>query len=181
MKINRQKINIALPILLILLLLTAAYLVFAKYYGYFPFGSGNRPDSVSEDVKQNTPSKPQNTSQNKAPDAKQQPTNDLPQNSESTTTEEVPTNDELSVTITKAEQSNGNVTAEASTSSSGTCVFQYTTPDDKPVIRESQSENGTCKSSIREDYFAKLGQWKLKVTYYNNGMKTEDDRDVTIN
>ena len=72
------------------------------------------------------------------------------------------------------------MSAEAKVSRDGTCVFQYTTNGDKPVISQVPSSEGLCKSSIPEVEFAKLGEWILKVTFYNNGEKIEAVKNVTI-
>lgn len=97
------------------------------------------------------------------------------------TTDQVPTDSTLSVTINSTTQSNGQVQATAKTSTNGTCVFQYTTEGDKPVISEVEATNYLCSTSIPEVQFAKIGTWQLKVTLYNNGKKAEVTTDVTVN
>ena len=105
----------------------------------------------------------------------------LPENSSSTTSDQVQVDSSLSVVISSTLQENGMVNAKAQTSGSGTCVFEYKTSGDKPVINQVSVNGTTCESSIPEVQFAKLGGWNLNVTYYSNGQKAETNQNVTIN
>jgi hypothetical protein len=115
-----------------------------------------------------------------SPKVSQDNTAGLPQNSTSITPDKVQTSSSLSVVISSVLQENGKVTTIAQVNGSGTCVFEYTTSGDKPVINQVSVNGTTCESSVPEVQFAKLGVWNLKVTYYNNEMKAEAQQDVTI-
>ncbi len=105
----------------------------------------------------------------------------LPEKSNSSTTDEVPSDPQLSVSIVTTDQANGLVTASANTSqATGTCVFLYSTPQDKPVTRQVGVNDSHCSVSIPQNEFSYIGQWTLKVTYYSDGKKTEVEKSVTI-
>lgn len=98
------------------------------------------------------------------------------------TKEEVPTSNELTVNITDYVQGNGNVTASAKvTAENGNCVFTYTTEGAKPVVTNSDINQGNCSASAPEVEFSKLGTWNLNVTAYVDDNKTEVNKSVTIN
>lgn len=106
----------------------------------------------------------------------------LPENSTSLTSDQVPTSSALSVNITSTSQANGMVNASAKTSGDGTCVFLYSAGDkDKPITRQVLASGGNCSTSISQNEFSYIGQWQLKVTYYNGGKKAEATQNVTIN
>lgn len=106
----------------------------------------------------------------------------LPSDSTSTTSNQIPVSSDLSVDITSTSQSSGVVNASATTSGDGTCVFQYSAGDkDKPVTRQVAVSARNCSTSISQNEFSYLGQWKLTVTYYSGGNKAEASQDVTIN
>ncbi len=107
----------------------------------------------------------------------------LPNNSTSTTTDKIPTSEDLRTTITSTSQKDGTVYAEAiitGATAEGTCVFTYTTPEDRPVVQQVTSANKTCKSSIPEVQFSKLGTWNLQVIFYLNNVKSEANKSVSI-
>lgn len=104
-----------------------------------------------------------------------------PVDSSSQSSDDIPVNDALNVKIVSISQQNGRVEAKASVSGSGTCVFQYTTDGDKPVISETKAKDQLCSSSINEVQFTKLGNWRLNVIYYSDSKKNETSTDVTIN
>lgn len=96
------------------------------------------------------------------------------------TSEQIPVSTAATVTITSFSQENGVVRASAQVSGEGTCVFQYTTEGDKPVVQEVAVSAKSCSSERPEVEFSKIGTWSLKVTYYTNNERTEAVRDVTI-
>lgn len=108
------------------------------------------------------------------------PNTNLPQNSDTTTTEAVPTGDDISITIDSLGQSNGVVAAKATATQDGTCVFTFSTPNDKPVTRQVDTANKICSVSISQNEFSYLGQWQLVVTFYKDGKKSEAKQNVTI-
>jgi cytoskeletal protein RodZ len=108
----------------------------------------------------------------------------LPDNSPSTTSDKVPTSEKLGTTITSTSQKDGTVYAESvitGAEAEGTCVFTYTTPDDRPVVQQVASANKICRSSIPEVQFSKLGNWNLQVVFYLNNTKAEANKNVSIN
>jgi len=108
----------------------------------------------------------------------------LPANSTSTTSDEVPVSNALSVSISNTGQSNGVVTSAATVTGldeSGTCVFTYSTPGDRPVVQQVTTTNKICQSNIPEVQFSKLGTWKLSVVFYQNNARAETSQNVTIN
>lgn len=62
----------------------------------------------------------------------------------------------------------------------GSCVFQFSAADSRPVVKQVAARNGTCSVSIAETEFDRIGTWKLKVTYYMNSQKSEAEEDVLI-
>lgn len=104
------------------------------------------------------------------------------------TSEQVPVNTSLTTIIDNFSQLNGVVNASAritGTNTSGTCVFSFTNPDDKPVVPEVKSSSSgnaqVCSVSIGESSFSKLGTWNLTVTFYQNDQKAQANQSVTIN
>lgn len=111
--------------------------------------------------------------------------NSTKNNSVSTaTSDEIAESKDFTVQISATDQVNGTVTASAKINNSpdsGTCVFTYTTTDDKPVIQQVSSSNNVCSSSIPEVQFSKLGTWNLAVSFFVNDRKAEATKSVTIN
>lgn len=106
----------------------------------------------------------------------------LPEESTAITNEEVATGSNLSVNIDSVAQRNGRVFSVARTNDEGVCVFLFEPFDaGKPISRQVSTSNNACSTDISEGEFTYLGQWKLTVTYYNNGQKTDTSQDVTIN
>lgn len=105
----------------------------------------------------------------------------LPTNPSSQPSNNIPVNYSGAVKIVSTSQQNGRVEAIASVSGPGTCVFQYVTDNDKPVISEVMATDQQCKSSINEVQFTKLGIWKLTVVYYSDSKKNETSVDVLVN
>lgn len=96
------------------------------------------------------------------------------------TSEQIPVSTAATVTIASFSQEDGVVRASAQVSGEGTCVFQYTTDGDKPVVQEAAVSAKSCSSERPEVEFSKIGTWSLKVTYYVNNERAEAVRDVTI-
>lgn len=99
------------------------------------------------------------------------------------TSDQIPTTTTSSIKIVSVNQSGGQITVDAETSgdSGGKCVFSFTTPDDKPVVKEVVVSGNKCNTSIPEVEFTKLGTWNLTATYYVNDKKVEVSQNVTIN
>ena len=99
------------------------------------------------------------------------------------TSDQIPTTTTSSIKIVSVNQTGGQITVDAETSgdSGGKCVFSFTTPDDKPVVKEVVVSGNKCNTSIPEVEFTKLGTWNLTATYYVNDKKAEVSQNVTIN
>jgi len=91
------------------------------------------------------------------------------------------------LTIASFEQSGGlvKVSATINKGSTGTCYYNFSSPNTKPVIRtnQSQSQSGKqlCRVEIPEVEFVKLGTWKMLLTFTQDGASVEGSQDVTIN
>lgn len=91
---------------------------------------------------------------------------------------------DINASITSISQANREVIADAVLSGStqtGTCLFIFSTPESQPVTRQVASSTTSCSTKIPEAEFAKLGEWKLSLTYVVNNKKTEVSKNVTIN
>lgn len=107
----------------------------------------------------------------------------LPENSNSITSDQVPNNSSVKLAVASVNQANGMITVSGTisgTSQNGTCVFSFTKPENKPVVKQVQSSASSCSVQIPEAEFTMLGSWTLLVTHYVNGTKTEVQREVTI-
>lgn len=134
----------------------------------------SQTDSAKKSVEQSTNSAGTDNSKETTPSAQ--------------TSEQVPVDADLITYIENFSQLNGMVNASAKitgTNTSGTCVFSFTNPEDKPVIPEVASTSSgnaqVCSISVGEARFSKLGPWNLTVTFYLNGKKAQANQSVTIN
>lgn len=110
------------------------------------------------------------------------PSEGLPANTTDTTSEDIPIDNSLSVEISSVSQTGGMVNAVAAVTSNGTCVFLFQPADGgKPVTQQVNVANKKCSTKISQNEFSYLGNWKLTVTYYNNGNRAEAIKNVTIN
>ena len=101
----------------------------------------------------------------------------------STTSNEIPTSDSIAITVDSVVQADRQINASAvvtGATTSGICVFSFTTPDAKPVVKQTSSANNACSVSISEVEFDKLGIWNLNVTFFINDTKAEVNQNVTI-
>jgi len=163
---NTKKIIV---LCIVLIGIIAAGFIIYSFSNYHDAAPQTSNQQRAEDIKNSVPEKDSDTN-----------SSGLPVNNDGTS-DNVPVDETMSVSISSFSQSNGLVKASAATSVTGTCVFQYTTPDDKPVVDQQPSINNACSSSISEVSFSKLGSWQLKVTLYSDGKKIEDTKDVSIN
>jgi type II secretory pathway pseudopilin PulG len=166
-------------LLLVIVLAAAGLFLFQKHR------SDQRAAQSAQQQKQKSEAQTDSAKKNDSEDnAKDSSTSS---NTSASTTEEVPTNTARNVTISDFSQSGGVVNASASitgTTTSGTCVFTFTNPEDKPVTRQTASSGSSpqaCSTSINEVEFSKLGSWTLTVNFYQNGQKSEASQKVTIN
>lgn len=95
--------------------------------------------------------------------------------------------DNTTVKITDFSQSNGVVRASATINSnqSGTCYFNFSSENTKPVSRtvtsQSQDSAQLCTVEISEVEFTKLGSWNMYVSFTQDNAKAEASQDVVIN
>lgn len=135
----------------------------------------------SNQQKESSTSSDETSSQNKA-----DPTDDTtePKDVSTSTSEQIPVSETVSVSITNAAQQDATVNATAAVkgaSTNGTCVFLFTSPDSRPVTRQVDNVTTSCSTSVPAVEFDKIGDWNLKVTYYNNNSRTEAQKNVTVN
>jgi hypothetical protein len=150
-KFSRTHVYIALVIVLALAVAALAYWSSQK-----PADRTARPDTV----------------QPGGPDKTTVPNNPGPANSA-----DVPQKGGVSVTITKLQEADDKVTLEGSVqgASAGTCVAEFTTPNDKPVVRQTNatktSDNGAACGPfiIPAQQFAYLGDWQAVIKLYVEG------------
>lgn len=102
---------------------------------------------------------------------------DLPDNQTVPSSDKVPNKQDVKVTITKVELTGNNVVIEGDVigaPDAGTCVAEFTTPNDNPVIGETKlTENNTkCGPvALPAADFAYLGEWNVTLTVYTGGGK----------
>jgi hypothetical protein len=170
-KQKSKKLLVTSSLILVAATLTAAFAFYSsskESHQNKQVAVGASEEKTSDTIKKNT-------------DITSSKSSGLPSNSNQVTTNDVPPSSTLNIMINSFYQKDGYVTSNAQTSGPGTCVFEYTTEGDKPVVDQLSVLDGECQSSLPELQFAKLGTWKLKVTYYNNGQKAQVEKDVTIN
>ncbi len=164
------------------LIIVLVIIILASVGGYFYFKKEQQNNSVKDNA-QTSSAKTDIINQDKNttidPSDPSKPTDKV----SDTTSDQVPVSTTTSIKITSVSQSGGRVVAVAETTgeSSGKCVFSFTTPDDKPVVKEVTATNNKCEVNIPEVEFTKIGSWSLNVSYYAGDKKAEDTRDVTIN
>lgn len=168
-KMVSKKIIVLTTLAILLLGLTAAYLYNRNTHS--DTQKSKSTSGIADEIKRKAPEK--NTSSKHS--------DDLPDDATSKTTDDIPVDPTLSIIISSTSQSEGQVKATAEASTSGTCVFQYETEGDKPVVVQSETSGNICSSSVPEVQFAKIGSWQLKLTFYSGGKKIEAIKDVTIN
>ena len=176
-----------------LYLIIISVIILGAAIGFWWYSNAQQKDNVSEnkgrEMNKSKNKKDSSTKNNSSKDKNtpSSPQPGLPGNSTSTPPSQVPPAANLSVTINDFAQANRMVQANAVIEGSpgrGTCVFTFSTPDAKPVVRQLASAGSdgpqTCSVSISEVEFTKTGAWRLNVTFYVNNSRSEANRDVTI-
>lgn len=89
------------------------------------------------------------------------------------------------IEITNYSQANGLVAISSNLINSAgatACVFNFSTPDERPVVRQSKPSNSACNAEIPSVEFTKLGIWQLSVVAYNGDKEiARESQSVTIN
>ena len=117
---------------------------------------------------------------NYSPKSKEPTANKTPVNTDANS---VPVNNTVTVTIGDIKQSNNEVTSSAQiagATKSGECVFTFTSDQSKPVVKQASSKNNICQVVIYEAEFDKIGEWQLKVTFFDQQSKAEATKNVVI-
>jgi hypothetical protein len=110
----------------------------------------------------------------------------LPDNQTVPSSDKVPDKTGVSVSIARLEQTGNDVIVEGNVTgaSDGSCVAEFTTPQDNPVNGEAKlTENNTKCGPITLPAadFAFLGEWSVKLTVYTGGGKAESQaKTITI-
>lgn len=109
-------------------------------------------------------------------DVSSQPNNDTPV---------TPPSGQTSISIANFSQQNSMVNISANitnVTSGGSCIFNFSHENTRPVIRQVSSDGKTCSSSIPEVEFSIVGIWQLNISFYQGDTKvTETKQNVTIN
>lgn len=108
----------------------------------------------------------------------------LPKNSTGITTNQVPESTELKISNIVFSQNEDELSAAAEITgpdTTGTCVFSFKSPEEKPVIKQVQSTAKKCSTTLSRLEFSKLGSWNLSVIRYQGDTKTEATREIQIN
>ncbi len=166
-----------------LVIIIALIILVLLFVGGYVYHKNIQRNNITKDTAQITSAKTQIMNQDNDSSAEQaNPTKTNSQVSDKTS-DQVPTTTTSSIKIASVNQSGGQVTvnAEITGDNGGKCVFSFTTPDDKPVIKEIVASDNKCNISIPEVEFTKIGDWNLAVTYYVNDKKVEVSQNVTIN
>jgi hypothetical protein len=119
------------------------------------------------------PTTPSDSSQPGGPDKTTAPSNPGPASSAN-----VPNKKDATVNITRLEEDGYKLTIQAAVQgmTDGDCVAEFTTPHDKPVVRQVKITSGDASAMcgpivIPVPEFAYLGDWQAVVTVYAGGQK----------
>lgn len=97
----------------------------------------------------------------------------------------LPPQNKASIQMRSFGQNNGMVSVTVDTllvGGTGRCVFTFTNPEDRPVVREVNGDGQTCSLSVPSVEFARLGIWGLNIAYFREQAKVaETNQNVTIN
>ena len=185
MKIRQKKSKakkIILSTIIVLFLLACGYTGFALKENMWPF----KPVSTITQAEKNAANNHPSTS----------PKADTPAVDSSTGTsskpaqnnDQVPVSQSLAATITQLEEKDSTVyfaAAISGTSDAGTCVVNFTNPNDKPVtkqvtgsVKDGSVACGPIQISNLE--FSYLGQWSVDFHFYTSGEQTSTSGTINI-
>lgn len=183
-KKNKKSSNIKriVSVLAIIVVLLLAYGLYSYAAGKWPFFRKDQLDASKIDSTQKT------TNQSPRNDNPTQKNDDTPQVNPGKTTDQIPVSKDTTATITQLEQMGDQVKFNASianTSSAGTCVVTFSTPNDRPVSKQFtaslQGNNATCGPlSIPASEFSFLGQWSVTLRYYTGNEQAVAESSVVI-
>ncbi len=186
MKISKNKKSSKIKTLIILLAIVVALLLVYGVYSYntgkWPFASKNQLDTSTIDGTQKT------TNQSPRNDNPTQKDDDTPQVNPGKTTDQIPVSKDTTATITQLQQVGNQVTFNASitnTTSAGTCVVTFSTPNDRPVSKQftatTKGADTSCGPlSIPASEFSFLGQWSVTLRYYTGDEQAVAEGSVVI-
>ncbi len=177
-KNNRLKRRLILCTAIAVVLLTA-YLIPAKLFSLPPFSI------VKDSVKILDSSEAQKSKQ---PDEKQSITSQGSQIDK--TTDEIPVSESLTPEITELSQNDSEIIFAGkvlNAKSAGRCVISFSSPNDRPIVKEADAtlktpgESICGPLSISELEFSYLGEWSVEFAYYENGSRVSTKSSIRIN
>jgi len=179
-KTSTKKIIITVIVLVILI---CGYTGFALKQDLWPFKSQTTISQAEKDAANNFPA---TSTKGDTPIVDtSDPTKD---NAPVQNTDQVPVNQSLSATITQLEEKGSTIyfsAAISGTSDPGTCVVNFTNPNDKPVTKQV---SGTVKNGavacgpieISNLEFSYLGDWAVDFHFYTAGKQTSISDTINI-
>lgn len=98
-------------------------------------------------------------------------------------TDQIPTTETFSISLDSLVNENDMVTYKASVTgaSSGTCSASFTSDLGKPVVKTSETTDGTCSGSYSVNEFDALGLWTLQLRFYANDLQATTTGEVNVN
>ena len=160
---NTKIIYVAIAIILFLVIILAT----TRYFNVWPFSSQQSVSNQDVNIDNN-----QTIDDNTANivTEKTTPTTDNQNN----TTDQIPVNQNLVANITQLNQSDANINFNSEITgpvSKGTCVVNFTNPNDRPVTRQFEAtlDNNIAVCGpikIPEIEFSYLGEWNVNLRYY---------------
>lgn len=175
---SSKRIRIALLLLAAASLLFIGWLVYAQKNSSWPFGGDSRTDD-EENI----------TTSDAGDSLSDQKKDDMTSGSKSENVDtqksvtEIPISEELSIRIESlTQQGDGTVSYRAAStgSKSGTCSATFTHKLGKPVIRNSNTSDGTCSATVPAMEFDALGEWTLTLRYYSNNAQAVASQTVMV-
>lgn len=175
---QKSKSKIIWALLLVILLAFAGYVAYAYYYHHWPF-TNTQPEVTEQQktIANNSDSQNPQTKDSVAVSSKSDNVDTQK------TTDEIPVAQNLSVSIDSLKQTDSSVDYKATASQSvkGTCSATFTSDIGKPVVKNSETNDGVCSGSVPILEFDALGTWKLTLRFYTDNTQAIATKDITVN
>jgi len=176
--------KIILITIIVLFILACGYTGFALKQDIWPFNTAGSVTQAEKDAANNFPTTSPKTD---APAVDSSSKNNDPQ-TPNQSNDQVPVSPTLTATITQLEEKDSVIYFSAAitgTSDSGTCVVNFTNPNDKPVTKQVTA---TVKGSsvacgpiqISNLEFSYLGQWSVDFNFYTGGKQVSTSGIIKI-
>ena len=166
-KSGRKKLLLLGLLLLTILLATASYFWVDSRSGNSPQDTNAIPDASK------TPGAPGDTgrSESKNPDS-----------AESTQPPaSITTNASLAITENSSSDSGVRIAAIANGIVPTRCIFAFSSPDSRPVVKEIDATGQSCGPlNIGAVEFDKIGEWYINITAYNSQERVVTDGKTTV-